>query len=188
MPIENKYSRCQKCPAFHLLSSDRKQQVERWEYKRHNYVKRMKKVRLLLLGESIPANRYFYDVNSDYNGQGLRYTLKKEFNKLDLSDEMFLESIVRKGIILYDCALCPLHRIEDKSIRQEAATYCFLTINIQHLFNYPTTPFVTIFPANLGFLRTKIPSEIMEREIGRYSFTDQAGLNQRYEEVKSLNE
>jgi hypothetical protein len=184
MKTADKYSKCQKCPAFNLLSDERKQQVERWENKRDNYIKRMKKVRLILIGESIPANRYFYDVNSDYNEQGLRYTLKKEFNKLDLSDEMFLESMVRKGIILFDCALCPLHRLEDNTLRREAATYCFLSINIQHLINYPSTPIVTIFPNHLGFLRTKIPSGIMEREIGRFSFTDQTGLSQVYEKFK----
>lgn len=184
----NNYSKCQKCPAFHLLSDNRKQQLELWESKRDNYIKRMKKVRLILLGESIPANRYFYDVNSNYEGRGLRYTLKEEFNKLELTDEMFLESMVRKGIILYDCALCPLHRIEDKLIRQEAATYCFLTINIHHLINYPSTPYATIFPTQLGFLRTKIPSQIKEREIGRFIFLDQTGLNQLFEKVKSLDE
>lgn len=148
----------------------------------------MKKIRLILLGESIPASRYFYDINPDYKAGGLRYTLKKEFNKLDISDSLFLESMVRKGIALYDCALCPLHQIKNNTIRRAAATYCFLSINIQHLINQPNTPFVTVFPTHLGFLRTQIQSEILDREIDRYSFSDQTGLNQLYEKVKSLDE
>ena len=64
--MENKYSKCQKCPAFHLLSEERKQKVDKWEYKRDKYIEIMKSIKLILLVESMPANRYFYDINTDY--------------------------------------------------------------------------------------------------------------------------
>lgn len=94
--MENRYSKCQKCPAFHLLTEERMDRIEKWEYKRDQYIRKMKKVRLILLGESMPANRYFYDLTTEYKNTGLRYTLKKEFDKLDLSDSLFLESFCKK--------------------------------------------------------------------------------------------
>ena len=104
----NKYSKCQKCPAFHLLTEERKQKIDKWEYKRDQYLNRMKKAHLILLGECMPSNRYFYDINTDYENSGLRYTLKKELNKLEISDSLFLESMIRKGVGLFVCVLCPL--------------------------------------------------------------------------------
>ena len=88
--MDNKFSKCQKCAAFHLLSEERKQKVDKWEYKMDKYIERMKSIKLILLGESMPANRYFYDINTHYENRGLRYFLKKEFNKLEISDSLFL--------------------------------------------------------------------------------------------------
>jgi len=182
--VENKYSKCQKCPAFHLLSEERKQKVDKWEYKRDKYIERMKSIKLILLGESMPANRYFYDINTDYENRGLRYSLKKEFNKLEISDSLFLESMVRKGIVLFDCALCPLYLIDNNALRRKAATHCFMSINHVYLRKHPEVPIVTIFPAKMGFLKTEIPVEIISRVKGEFSFSDQTGLNQLYENIK----
>lgn len=182
--MENKYSKCQKCPAFHLLSEERKQKVGKWEYKRDKYIERMKSIKLILLGETMPANKYFYDINTDYENRGLRYTLKKEFNKLEISDSLFLESMVRKGIALYDCALCPIYLIDNNVLRKKAATHCFLTINRFLLNEHPNIPIATIFPVKLGFLKTEIPVEITSRIKGEFSFFDQTGLNQLYENIK----
>jgi hypothetical protein len=178
------YSKCQKCPAFHLLSEERKQKVDKWEYKRDKYIERMKSINLILLGESMPANRYFYDINTDYESRGLRYSLKKEFNKLEISDSLFLESMVRKGIVLFDCALCPIYLIDNNTLRRKAATHCFMSINHVCLRKYPEVHIVTIFPAKMGFLKTEIPVEIISRVKGEFSFSDQTGLNQLYENIK----
>ena len=182
--MENKYSKCLKCPAFHLLSEERKQKVDKWEYKRDKYIERMKSIKLILLGESMPANRYFYDINTDYENRGLRYSMKKEFNKLEISDSLFLESMVRKGIVLFDCALCPIYLIDNNTLRRKAATHCFMSINHVYLRKYPEVPIVTIFPAKMGFLKTEIPVEIISRVKGEFSFSDQTGLNQLYENIK----
>jgi hypothetical protein len=182
--MDNKYSKCQKCPAFHILSDERKDIIEKWEYKRDKYIERMKRVKLILLGESMPADRYFYDINTIYEYDGLRYTLKKEFGKLEISDSLFLESMVRKGIVLFDCALCPLYLLDNNVLRRKAATHCFLTINNFQLQEHPDIPIATIFPANLGYLKTEIPVEITSRVKGEFVFSDQTGLNQLYESLK----
>lgn len=183
--MENKYSKCQKCPAFHLLSEERKQKVDTWEYKRDKYIGRMKSIKLIMLGESMPANKYFYDINTDYENRGLRYSLKKEFNKLEISDSLFLESMVRKGIALYDCALCPLYLIDNNALRRKAATHCFMSINHVYLRKHPEVPLVTIFPAKMGFLKTEIPVEIISRVKGEFSFSDQTGLSLLHENLKT---
>lgn len=182
--MNDQYLKCQKCPAFHLLNEERKQQIEKWEYKRDNYIKRIKKVKLILLGESMPSKRYFYDLEKDYNEDGLRYTLKKEFNKLDLDDSLFLVSMSRKGIILFDCALCPIHKLEDNVAKRKAATHCFINITIDNLNKFPDVPIATIFPQHRGFLKREIPEEILSRVIGGFGFSDQTGLRELYERIK----
>lgn len=176
--MENKYSKCQKCTAFHLLSEERKDKVEMWEYKRDKYIDRMKSVKLILLGECIEADRYFYDINTLYPYDGLRYTLKKEFGKVEISDSLFLESMARKGIVLYDCALCPLYLIENNALRRKAATHCFMTINRFNLDEHPGIPVVTLFPAGQGYIKKEIPVDILSRVKGEFSDADQAGLGQ----------
>ena len=170
--------------SFHLLSEERKDKIEKWEYKRDKYIARMKSAKLILLGECIPANKYFYDINTDYENRGLRYTLKKEFNKIEITDSLFLESMVRKGIALFDCALCPLYHMDNISLRRKAATHCFMTINRFLLDEHPQIPVATIFPAHLGYLKTEIPAEILSRVKGEFSFYDQTGLSQLYESLK----
>jgi hypothetical protein len=185
--MNNKYSKCQKCPAFHILSEEHKDKIEKWEYKRDKYIERMKRVKLILLGESMPADRYFYDINTIYEYDGLRYTLKKEFGKLEISDSLFLESMARKGIILFDCALCPIYQLDNNVLRRKAATHCLMSINRIHLNEHPRIPIATIFPVNLGYLKNEIPKEILSRLKGEFSFSDQTGLNKLYENIKESN-
>jgi hypothetical protein len=178
---------CLKCPAFHLLTDERKRKIERWEQKRERYIERIKNPLLILLAESMPENRYFYELETDYDGNGLRYSLKKEFDKVDLSDSLFLQSLSRKGIILFDCALCPLYKFNDKSSMREAATFCFLNNNQKFIEKYPEVPIVTIFPSKRGFLKTKIPVTISNRVIAEFKFRDQTGLRDIYEKLQSLH-
>lgn len=190
--MSKRYAKCLKCPAYHLLTNERKSLIERWEGRRERYLSRTKKVRLILLGESMPASRYFYDIETDYEDGGLRYTLKKEFSKLELDDSQFLMSMARKGIVLFDCALCPLHifrkndlpEININKLRRYAATYCFQTITGLELEKYPDVPIVTIFPSNMGWLRNEIPFSVRKQVVGECIFSDQTGLAELYEKIK----
>ncbi len=181
--MNNKYSKCSNCPANHLLDDKRKALIERWESKRDSYLSRTKKIKLILLGESMPASRYFYDLETDYPESGLRYSLKREFGKLDLSDSQFLISMSRKGIVLLDCALCPLHQLYDNVTKRHAATYCFLTITHETISKFPDTPIVTVFPSNRGWLKSEIPFEIRYNVKGECTFSDQSGLSDFYKEL-----
>jgi len=190
--MKNRYAKCQKFPAYHLLTDERKQFIDKWETKRDRYLKRSKQIRLILLGESMPASRYFYDLETEYEDGGLRYSLKKEFGKLDLEDNLFLMSMARKGIVLFDCALCPLHIFRKKDLplininklRRYAATYCFQTITGQEIVKYSDVPIVTIFPSNMGWLKNEIPFSVRNQVVGEYIFSDQTGLSALFEEIK----
>lgn len=184
--MNNKYSKCQKCPAFHILSEELKDKIEMWEYKRDKYIERMKRVKLILLGESMQADRYFYDINTIYEYDGLRYTLKKEFGKLEISDSLFLESMARKGIILFDCALCPISLLDNNVLRRKAATHCLMSINRIYLDEHPDIPIATLFPINLGYIKTEIPNDILSRVKGEFGYSDQTGLRLLYESLKEF--
>lgn len=179
------FNLCIHCPAFFLLTEERKKIIEKREFKRDKYISSIETVRLILLGESVPRDRYFYDLETYYNNRGLRYTLKKEFRKLDVDDGSFLQSFNEKGIVLFDCALCPIHKLENNVKKREAATYCFLNHTQMHIIKYQDIPIVTIFPNHRGFLKTRISSTIMSRIIANFSFTDQSGLNDLYEKIKT---
>lgn len=185
--MNNKYLKCSPCPASQLLDDKRMALIERWECKRDSYLSRTKNVKLILLGESMPASRYFYDIETDYQDSGLRYSLKKEFGKLELNDSQFLMSMTRKGIVLFDCALCPLHQLYDNATKRHAATYCFLSITHETISKFTDTPIVTVFPANRGWLKSEIPSEIRYRVQGECTFSDQSGLSDFYKELITKN-
>lgn len=181
----NRYSKCHKCPAFHLLTEERISIIERWERKRQNNIDRIKKVKLILIGESMPASRYFYDLETEYDN-GMRYNLKEEFGKLEITDSMFLESFRRKGIILFDAALCPLHRLErgNNTIRRAAATYCLLTHNTDYIESFSEVPIVTIFPSKMGWKKTEIPISIRNRVKKGFGFSNIKGLSDLYLNIK----
>ncbi len=181
------WSKCNKCPASFLLDDQRKNQIEMWERRKNSYISRIKKVRLVLVGESMPGSRYFYDINTDYEMDGMRFNLQKEFDQMEISESQFLESFVRKGIILHDCALCPLYKLKDTSaaLMREVATYCLLTHNIELLNETKEIPIATIFPSNRGWLKTKLPWEIRNRIVGEFSFGDLHGLKALFQKIKS---
>jgi len=181
----DRYSKCRKCPAFHLLTEKRKELIERWEYKRQNNINRMKRIKLLLVGESMPANRYFYDLETEYNN-GMRYNLKKEFGQSEISDSLFLESFRRKGIVLLDTALCPLYKLEkgNNTIKRKAATYCLLTQTVEQIQSFTDVPIVTIFPSNRGWKKSEIPIKIQNRVVGSCGFNDLSGLKEYYLLIK----
>ena len=108
----------------------------------------------------------------------MRYTLKKEFGKIEISDSLFLESMARKGIVLYDCALCPLYLIENNVLRRKAATHCFMAINRFNLDEHPGIPVATLFPVGQGYIKKEIPAEILSRVKGEFSDADQSGLSE----------
>lgn len=183
--MNTKYSKCQKCPAFHLLDDQRKQIIDKWEYKRDQYISRMKKIRLILLGESMPPNRYLYDLDTNYKQKGLRYTLKQEISEVGIDDHAFLHLLELKGIILHDCALCPIGSLKTNKEKRAASTYCFLTINQTFILKNPDVPIATIFPSKRGYLKNEIPFEIKSRVIGNFRFSNQLGLNELYKKVKT---
>ena len=182
--MSDKYSKCRSCPAYHLLTEKRKAQIDYWEEKRDSFVNRMKQVKLILIGESMPNSRYFYDLNTNYDHDGLRFTLKDEFGKNDINDGLFLISMCRKGIILFDCALCPLHKLDDNILMRKAATHCFLTINIEKIEELKHIPIVTIFPSNRGWNVSELPLSIKNRIVGNFGFSSQFGLASLFEQIK----
>lgn len=180
------WSKCLKCPAYHLLDDNRKHRIEIWEGRKEKYVRRIKKLRLILVGESMPANRYFYDINSDYENGGMRINLQKEFDQMEISESQFLESFTRKGIILHDCALCPLYLLKGHSLAmfRKIATYCFLTHNMDMVTANENVPIATIFPSNRGWLKTEIPWDIRSRINAEFSFSNLTGLKDLYLKIK----
>lgn len=52
--MSNRFAKCMKCPAYHLLTDNRKGRIEKWEYKRRQNIDRIKRMRLILIGESMP--------------------------------------------------------------------------------------------------------------------------------------
>jgi len=128
------------------------------------------RIRLYILAESIPRSRFVYDRNSDYRKGGLlRKQLCAElvggcpddpescedcsnFNRL-------LEYLRNEGVLIVDCALCPLHEIKkdnaNKSMRH-AATKCLRNNTVFWLKKY-NAPIITIFPSKRGFLKRDLP-------------------------------
>lgn len=80
--------------------------------------------------------------------------------------------------------MCPLNEIKNNALRREAVTHCFMSINRIHLNEHPEIPIATIFPVNLGYLKTEIPIDILNRVKGEFSFSNQTGLSELYEGLK----
>jgi hypothetical protein len=91
--------------------------------------------------------------------------------------------MTRKGIVLFDCALCPLHQLYDNVTKRHAATYCFLTITNQSIKEFSNIPIATVFPSKRGWLKTEIPYEIRNQVSGEFSFSDQSGLSDLYSQL-----
>lgn len=183
--MNNRFVKCGKCPAFHLLTDERKDVIKKWESERQKNIDKIRQVRLILVGESMPAKRYFYDLDTDYIASGMRYNLKKEFNQNDLGDISFLKSLQKKGIVLFDCALCPIYLLDSNTEKRHAATHCFLTQNIPFIKETKNVPIATIFPSKRGWLARSIPFDITHRVTGKFGFNDLSGLHNLYLKIEN---
>jgi len=162
---------CTDCPAHNL--KDRQCILQR-ESLRDGIAKLLPKINLYLLCESLPRNRFFYDETSNYLNGGLRYNLRRELVGSG-SDRDLFRYLSKQGIILVDCALCPLFKLENKTERRYAATLCLQNNTFPYLDLNPGAPIITIFPAHCGFLQRPLES-IKERIIGNFRFSKLRGL------------
>ena len=168
---------CKDCPAF-CLKNEQSQNISRWEKLREEAKNSLlkKKVNLYLLCESLPADNFFYDKSSHNE---LRSCLCKELVGNGSDDDLF-QYLSQKGVLLVDCALCPLFRLGNKPKRRYAATLCLQRNTLPYLNLNPSAPIITVFPAHCGFLRRSIGS-IRERVTGDFQFSKLCGLK------KSIN-
>jgi len=171
--MKRKELKCDGCPALPLRTKDQLHRIKQWEKLRTKEIETMIEIKLYLLCESIPANRFFYDLDSEYDNGGLRYNLKEEL-ELD-SDYDVLEYFSQNGIVLADCALCPLHQLDSNTEKRHAATFCLKNNTYKILDINPNAPIVTIFPKHRGYLKTDFP-EIEKRKVDEFSFNNLYGL------------
>ena len=159
MHIEtNLFKECNECPCSHLLTEERKKRILIWNNSFYKNLSKIKDVKLILLGESMPADRYFYDKQSCYN-DGFRYNLKVNLNIS--SDEELFSYLQKKGVIVIDCAFCPLHCLSTKKARRHSATYCLQRHNKKIILDYPSAPIFSFFPSKLGYLKSEIQDIIV---------------------------
>lgn len=176
---------CSKCPANGFINIQLKH-IELSEYYREINLKRINEVKLILLCESIPAGRFFYNPHSVYDESGLRYLMRGELTPRGTEEDLF-EFMINNGIILLDCALCPLHKFgSDYTLRIIAAKYCLEYNNIAKLNEFPSVPIIKIFPKNSDFDEISFP-EIKKRIIKRYEFKKIYGLKQFLKDNKFIS-
>jgi len=122
------------------------------------------RIKLYILAESIPQKRFVYDRDSDYRKgddrkRGLRKNLCEELLGRCLEhvkscrecrnfDEL-MEYLRSRGILIVDCALCPLYRISQTKIRVKAAVNCLKNNNIHYLEISRDAPVIAILPRNV---------------------------------------
>src|SRR5258706_4838593 len=122
MIVDLKNLNCEDCPALYLRDKQLAK-INRWETIREEVTLSIEKINLYLLGESIPANRFFYDKSTDYSMDGLRYFMRLELADGGSDDQLFAY-LKDNGILLVDCALCPLHRLKEQNDKILGATFC----------------------------------------------------------------
>ena len=174
---------CDGCPALHLRDQYR-EWFERCERLRGEALVRLAEAKVYLLCESIPACRFVYDLDSDYSSNGLRHALRLEFVE-GRSDDRLLEHLSKKGVLIVDCAFCPLHRLGSKSSMRHAATTCLNRHNLHWLEANLDAPIVTAFPSKRGYLKTQA-RHVDARVVERFSFGDLQGLREVVEELTSV--
>jgi len=155
------------------------------------------KIKLYILAESIPQNRFVYDRDSDYRKGGLRKNLCKELlggcpksvkscRECRNFDEL-MEHLRSRGILIVDCDLCPLHKIPRTKIRVKAAVNCLKNNNIRHLEISRDAPVIAILPDKVKSsliknLKESLP-EIGIRIVKDFQFTHLEGLKRVIEQV-----
>ncbi|MCD8264919.1 MAG: hypothetical protein LUD02_12830 [Tannerellaceae bacterium] len=137
------FEKCDKCPCCNLLTQERKKQIKKWIELFSNNLSKIDKVKLFILGESMPANKYFYDENSDYKSNGFRYKLRKGL--LLSTDKELFSLLNKKGIVVIDCAFCPLHTLNTNKEKRHSATYCLENYNLQLIEHYHNIPIYSFF-------------------------------------------
>jgi len=187
--IDLKKIRCDNCPARHLKRKTcyGPQENLNWldwvkycENLREKEAKRIIKnhgtIRLYILTESIPCHRFIYDLNSSYPNCTLRYHLCEELlNIRGDCKRQLIDYLKQKGILIVDCALCPLHKLQKKSERRLAATICLNNNTGAYLNINPNAPIIAIFPRNCGFLKTRKP-HIAKRIVKQFGFKNVRNL------------
>jgi hypothetical protein len=171
MIIDLKNLKCENCPALHLRA-EQLPKITRWETLREQIALSIKKIDLYLLGESIPANRFFYDKDSGYMSNGLRFFLRKELVDGG-SEDLLFEYLRQKAILLVDCAICPLYRLKEQGDKVLAATFCLQKNTMSYLNLNPKAPIITIFPFGRGFTPESMP-ELSKRVINHFKFPTEA--------------
>ena len=164
---------CEGCPAEKQNLRDQ-EKIERNESLRLSEIESIGQIRLILLCESPPNKRFIYDRDSDYSTTGLRPSLRRELVG-DGSDEHLFDYLRRKSIIVVDCALCPIHGLENKKDRRSAATVCLERHTHEYLDRYPDAPIITILPIKCGFRKRELPA-IKKRVREHFEFSDLDGL------------
>ena len=191
--------RCDGCPANSLKdkkgygpSGDRKwfdwvSYCERLREKEAKVITKIHgKIKLYILTESIPSNRFIYDLDSRYDQGGLRRDLCRELLGIDGDCGARLIAFLReKGILIVDCALCPLHKLGEKKYRRHAATMCLSNNTHKYLDKSPNAPIITIFPSRSGFLKSQVHFNITRRiaRDGEFSFKNITGLRAKIHEI-----
>lgn len=157
------------------------------------------KIKLYILVESIPLKRFIYDRNSDYRKgrYGLRKNLCKELLggcpddvkscKNCQNFDVLMEYLRNKGILVVDCALCPLHIICQTENRVKAAINCLKNNNIYYLERFKDSPIIAIFPSKVIkkslFEDLKNLQEIGGRILKVFQFSSLQGLENMIEQV-----
>ena len=141
--------------------------------------------------ESIPHGRFVYDPQSNYyRNRGLRIQLCRELINANCPSNInhcnqcphfnqLLDYLRNEGILIVDCALCPLHKLQRYRDRRVAATLC-LNNNTGVYLNVtpnvtPNAPIVTIFPSNCGFHKSRKP-HVRNRVRKEFGFSNVEGL------------
>jgi hypothetical protein len=124
-------AKCQSCPARKLRTPEQVKKINKWYSLFLSELAHINPIKVILLGESFPANRYFYDIDSNYDHGGLMYNLKREYGLRTNID--MIEKFREMEVIVYDCAFCPLHKLTNKSDQQISAPHCLQTYQLDFI-------------------------------------------------------
>jgi len=167
-------SKCKSCHALRLRTVEQMEKIKRWHSMFILELNQIEEIKLILLGESYPKNLYFYDLDSNYEYGGLMYNLRQEFG-VSLNADM-IKLFRELGVIVYDCAYCPLCKLDNKVEQRHAATYCLKSYKLD-FFNKYNVPIITFFPSKRGLLKRELP-EISRKICSEYKFDSLFGIKQ----------
>ena len=167
-------AKCRNCPARVLRTKEQVKKIEKLHDIFLSELANINPIKVILLGESFPENRYFYDIDSNYEHGVLMFNLKKEYG-IQTNIEMIMK-FRELGVVIYDCAYCPLFRLDTKTDQRHAATVCLKNYK-RHFLHQNTCPIITFFPAKRGFLKSEL-SEIASRIIAEFKFSSLQGIEE----------